>query len=142
MRGTEGEESATRESRFWILKRNKRPYGPEILESQHFILGPKVEECEAAAARYSGCEFAIGVSSGSDALLACLMANNIGPGQKAISKGPFTNSERAPAETLALPIYPEVPLDQQKYVVGCIQEFVAPSLGSEARIAGMPAHSS
>jgi len=46
----------------------------EVMESQHFILGPKVEQCEKALARYCGCSHAVGVSSGTDALLACLMA--------------------------------------------------------------------
>ncbi len=57
----------------------------EILATQNFILGPKVEAFESAIARYCGAKHAIGVSSGTDALLAILMAMEIGPGDAVVT---------------------------------------------------------
>jgi dTDP-4-amino-4,6-dideoxygalactose transaminase len=57
----------------------------EVLATQRFILGPKVEQFERALCEYTGAPFAIGVSSGTDALLSVLMALQIGVGDAIIT---------------------------------------------------------
>ena len=61
----------------------------DVCESQYFALGPAVAQFEENVAAYCGSKFAIGVSSGTDALLISLMALEVGPGDEVITS-PFT----------------------------------------------------
>ena len=67
------------------LQTEIQPIIAEVCASQWFILGPNVKQLEAEIAAYSQCEYGVGVSSGTDALLLALMALDIGAGDEVLT---------------------------------------------------------
>jgi dTDP-4-amino-4,6-dideoxygalactose transaminase len=57
----------------------------EVVDSCRFIMGPKITELEEKVADYVGAKHGVGVSSGTDALLAALMALDVGHGDIVVS---------------------------------------------------------
>lgn len=87
------------------LQAQYRPIRDDILkaiarvcDTQRFILGGEVEAFEREVAEHLGIGHAVGVSSGTDALLAALMALDVGPGDEVITS---TYSFFATAGTIA-----------------------------------------
>ena len=76
-------------AQYATLREEIREAIDRVADSQHFILGPEVEALEREVAAYSQCEFGIGVSSGSDALLVALMAIDLKPRDEVITS-PYT----------------------------------------------------
>ena len=60
-----------------------------VIEQGRFILGPEVKAFEQEMSSYCGTKFAVGVASGTDALLLALLAYGIKPGDEVITT-PFT----------------------------------------------------
>jgi len=84
----------------------------EIFESQYFILGPRVEALEKDIAGYCSSKHALGVSSGTDALLISLMAADI-TSQHTVITTPYTFFATAGSifRTGARPIFVDIDPD-------------------------------
>lgn len=96
-----------------------------VLATQQFILGPQVEEFEAAICRFTGAPHAIGMSSGTDALLAVLMALEFGPND-AILTTPYSffATASSAARACTTPFFADIEPDTFNISVAAIERFL------------------
>ncbi|MCF7791604.1 MAG: DegT/DnrJ/EryC1/StrS family aminotransferase [Victivallales bacterium] len=103
------------------------PLIDEICSAQAFVFGKRLENFEQAIADYSQCKYAVGVSSGSDALLISLMVEGIGYGDEVITT-PFTFFATVGAiwRTGAKPVFADINPDDFNINPELIEDKITP----------------
>src|SRR3954471_21581057 len=97
------------QAQYLPLRQEIRQAIDEVCDEQALILGPHVERFERELAAYCGTKHAIGVSSGTDALLCSLMALGVGPGDEVVCPSfTFFATAGSIARLRAKPVFAEI----------------------------------
>lgn len=114
----------------------------DVLDTCQFILGEKVTSFEKAVAEYSGVNHAVGVSSGTDALLIALMALDIGPGDIVLTTPySFFATAGAVSRLGATPAFVDIDLDTYNITAAAIESWLDDNTQDAARVkAIIPVH--
>ncbi|MFN0135365.1 MAG: DegT/DnrJ/EryC1/StrS family aminotransferase [Phycisphaerae bacterium] len=115
-----------------------------ICDSGFYILGPKVQAFEDAFAKYCGCKHALGLSSGTDAILVALMTLGIGPGDEVIVPTfTFFATAGCVARVGATPVFCDIDPDSYNIDVAQFERLITPRtkavmpVSLYGRVAGM-----
>jgi dTDP-4-amino-4,6-dideoxygalactose transaminase len=116
------------------LEAQYRPIRDEILraltrvaDSQRYILGPEVVALERELAALLEVEHAVGVSSGTDALLVALMALGVGPGAEVITPTySFFGTAGVVARLGATPVFVDIDPDTYALQPALVARAISP----------------
>lgn len=114
-------------TQYLALKPNIQARINAVLEHGQYIMGPEVKELEDQLAAYTNAKHCITVASGTEALLICLMALDIGPGDEVITT-PFTFAATAEMIVLAggVPVFVDIESDTCNIDVSRIEAAISP----------------
>lgn len=114
-------------SQYAALRDNINARMQAVLDHGQYILGPEVMEMEAALVAYTGAEHCISVASGTEALLICLMALDLQPGDEVITS-PFTFAATAEMIVLAggVPVFVDIEPDTANIDATLIEAAITP----------------
>ncbi len=114
-------------AQYQTIKEEIRLAVDRVLETQSFINGPEVQQLEEAVAAYCSCKRAVGVSSGTDALLCSLMALGIGHGDEVITS-PYTFFATAGSiwRTGAKPVFVDIEADSYNINAHLLEQAITP----------------
>jgi len=115
----------------------KRQYAPirkevdaaikQVMDHGQFILGPEVRKFESEMADYCGVKHALGVASGTDALLLALRACGVGPGDEVITSAfSFFASAGVISRLGARPVFVDIEPDTFNIDPGLLEAAITP----------------
>ena len=111
----------------------------KVCDSQHYVLGKNVSSLEDEIAAYTGAKYAVGVASGTDALLLSLMALGVGPGDRVVTT-PYTffSTASSIARLGAEPVFVDIDTETYNIDPGSLERRLKRGLKNVKAI--MPVH--